>query len=73
MNGTALRGGEEWFAIADPGRGDQSHPKAGLLGVDDSVVRIPGATNGCGQVWISKSQLEAEMQRCFILHGGAES
>ncbi|HVZ74866.1 MAG TPA: C39 family peptidase [Polyangia bacterium] len=73
VNGCAMKDGEEWFAIANPGRRDQATPHAGLLSVDDDVKQIPGAANGDGSVWISRTQLEAEMERCFVLHAGAQS
>lgn len=73
VNGCAKRDGEEWFAIANPGRADQSRPHAGLLTTDENVKQIGGADNGIGQVWISRAQLEAEMKRCFVFRAGAQS
>jgi hypothetical protein len=73
INGCAVRDGQEWFAVADPGRRDQSKWHAGLLGTDDTVVRIRDALNGVGQVWISRAQLEAEMKHCFVFRAGGES
>jgi hypothetical protein len=73
VNGCALRDGEEWFAVANPGRQSQAHPKDGLLATDANVMQIDGAKNGIGQVWISRKQLEAEMNRCFVFRSGAES
>jgi len=73
VNGCAMRDGQEWFAVANPGRADQSRPHHGLLATDESVNQIAGASNGIGQVWISRTQLEAEMKRCFVLRSGAES
>jgi len=75
INGCATRGGEEWFAIANPGREDQSdvrrHP--GLLATDNDVLQLGGAHHGVGQVWISRKQLEAEMKGCFVFRSGVES
>lgn len=73
VNGVATKDGEEWFAVADPGRANQSQHKDGHLSVDKDVIQIPRALNGCGQVWISKSQLEKEMHRSFILERGPRS
>jgi hypothetical protein len=73
LNGVAVKNGEDWFAVADPGRRDQSASKKHLLGVDAVVVKVPGAANGCGQVWISRSQLEREMHRGLILEKGVQS
>jgi hypothetical protein len=75
INGCAMRAGEEWFAIANPGRANQAsaHGHAGLLTTDADVMQIAGAKNGVGRVWISRSQLEAEMKRCFVFRAGAES
>jgi len=73
INGCAMRGGEEWFAVANPGRANQSRPHDGLLATDADVMRIAGAHNGIGQVWISRAQLEAEMKRCFVFRAGVES
>ncbi|HVX93472.1 MAG TPA: C39 family peptidase [Polyangia bacterium] len=73
VNGVAKKDGDDWFAVADPGREDQRHQRTGVLGTDLSVVQIPGASNGCGRVWISRAQLQKEMNRCFILEKGAQS
>lgn len=73
INGVAMKDGEEWLAVADPGRRNQDDGRPGKLGVDDEVVRLSGADNGCGQVWISRKQLEKEMHRCFILEKGQQS
>jgi hypothetical protein len=75
INGCARRGGEEWFAIANPGRANQAsaHGHPGLLTTDADVTQIGGAKNGIGQVWISRTQLEAEMKRCFVFHSGTRS
>ncbi len=73
VNGCAMKDGREWFSIVNPGRRDQSHSDGNLLTVDDDVVRLDGALNGVGQVWMSRAQLEAEMRRCFVLQGGAKS
>jgi hypothetical protein len=73
INGCARRGGEDWFAIANPGRASQSHHHPGLLATDAQVTQIDGAVNGVGQVWISRKQLEAEMNRCFVFRSGAQS
>ena len=73
INGCAVRNGEEWFAVADPGRRDQSRPHPGLLATDADVVQLADAVNGCGRVWISRTQLEAEMKGCFVFHRKDES
>ena len=73
INGCAMRGGEAWFAIANPGRANQAEHHHGLLTTDLSVKQIDGAHHGVGQVWISRTQLEAEMKRCFVFRSGAES
>jgi hypothetical protein len=73
VNGCAMRNGEEWFAVANPGRANQAHPDRGLPTTDENVAQIAGARNGVGQVWISRTQLEAEMKRCFVFRSGAES
>jgi len=73
VNGCAIRNGEEWFAVANPGRENQAHPKSGLPTTDAKVTQITDARNGVGQVWISRTQLEAEMKRCFVFRSGAES
>jgi len=65
VNGCATRNGEDWFAVANPGRRSQT--------ADTNVIRVDGAKNGIGQVWISRTQLEAEMKRCFVFRSGAES
>jgi hypothetical protein len=66
INGSAMRNGQEWFAVADPGRANQSQPHGNLLTTDAQVVQIGGTRNGIGNVWISRTQLEAEMNRCFV-------
>jgi len=73
INGCATRGGEEWFAVTDPGRHTHEGSKAGLLGLDDTVTQLRGGHNGDGNLWISRSQLEAEMKRCYVFSRGAES
>jgi hypothetical protein len=73
VNGYATRNGEEWFSAADPGRRDQTKAARGLLTTDENVVQIDGALNGAGRVWISRTQLEAEMKRCFVLGAGNQS
>jgi hypothetical protein len=73
VNGCAMRNGEEWFAVDNPGRRDQSKPHSDLLGVDANVMQVPGALHGVGQVWISRSQLEAEMKYAFVMRNGGES
>jgi hypothetical protein len=73
INGCAMKDGQEWFAIVNPGRRDQSKPHEKLLSVDDNVVQVDGAVNGVGNVWISRQQLEAEMRRCCVLQSGAVS
>jgi len=73
INGCAMRDGQEWFAIANPGRANQAAPHANLLATDEHVMQIDGAHHGVGQVWISRSQLEAEMKRCFVFRAGAVS
>lgn len=75
VNGCAVRGGEEWFAIANPGRAHQAAPRPheALLTTDNDVMQIGRAHNGVGQVWISRKQLEAEMKYCFVFRSGAES
>jgi hypothetical protein len=73
INGCAQRDGQDWFAIANPGRADQRRPHHGLLATDETVDQIGGARNGVGQVWISRAQLEAEMKRCFVFRAGVES
>ena len=73
VNGCARRNGEDWFAVADPGRRDQAKAKGDLLATDQNVVKVGGALNGVGQVWISRTQLEAEMKRCFIFQAGKVS
>jgi hypothetical protein len=73
VNGCAMRDGEEWFAVANPGRADQAHSDRGLPTTDAKVTQIAGADNGVGRVWISRTQLEAEMKRCFVFRSGAES
>jgi hypothetical protein len=73
INGCAMRGGEEWFAVVNPGRADQTRPHDGLLATDAQVTQIKGAHHGVGQVWISRTQLEAEMKRCFVVRSGGES
>jgi hypothetical protein len=65
VNGCATRNGEQWFAVANPGRRKQA--------ADTNVTQIDAAKNGIGQVWISRTQLEAEMKRCFVFRSGAES
>jgi hypothetical protein len=73
INGCAIKDGEQWFSVANPGRRDQGVPHRGLLGVDDAVVQVRGAHDGVGRVWISRSQLEAEMKRCYVFRSGDES
>jgi hypothetical protein len=73
INGCARRGGQDWFAIANPGRARQADHHAGLLATDAQVTQIDGAVNGVGQVWISRQQLEAEMKRCFVFRPGVQS
>jgi hypothetical protein len=73
INGCAMKDGQEWFAVVNPGRRDQSKPHEKLLTVDDNVVQVDGAVNGVGNVWISRQQLEDEMRRCFVLQSGAVS
>ena len=73
VNGCAMRNGEEWFAVANPGRANQAHSDRGLPTTDENVAQITGARNGVGHVWISRTQLEAEMKRCFVFRSGAES
>ena len=73
VNGCALRDGQEWFAVANPGRANQAHSDRGLPTTDANVTQIAGASNGIGQVWISRTQLEAELKRCFVFRSGAES
>jgi len=74
VNGCARRGGDDWFAVANPGRRDQARvadkDKDRLLATDEDVVQVPGAKNGVGQVWISRRQLEAEMKHCFVFQAG---
>ena len=41
--------------------------------VDDTVAQLPGTSNGDGNLWISRSQLEAEMKRCYVFKRGAQS
>src|SRR4029434_4882982 len=66
VNGCAMRDGEEWFAVTNPGRANEAHADRGLQTTDAKVTQIAGARNGVGQVWISRTQLEAEMKRCFV-------
>jgi hypothetical protein len=66
VNGCAMRDGQEWFAVANPGRRNQA-------ATDRNVIQVDAANNGIGQVWISRTQLEAEMKRCFVFRSGAES
>jgi len=75
INGCAMRDGQEWFAIANPGRANQAsaHGHPHLLTTDADVNQIGSAHHGVGQVWISRTQLEAEMKRCFVFRAGAES
>lgn len=73
INGCAMKDGQEWFAVVNPGRRDQSERHGNLLTVDSNVVQVDGALNGVGNVWISREQLEAEMRRCFVLQSGAVS
>jgi hypothetical protein len=75
INGYARRGGEDWFAVANPGRADQADASRhkGLLTTDDNVMQVDSAHHGVGQVWISRTQLVAEMKRCFVFRSGAES
>jgi hypothetical protein len=73
INGCAMKDGQEWFSVANPGRADQAHHHRDLLTVDDDVMKVGGAHNGVGQVWISRAQLEVEMRRCFVLRSGGES
>jgi hypothetical protein len=73
INGCAMNGGQEWFAVANPGRADQAKEHEGLLKTDKNVIKVGGAQNGIGQVWISRAQLEAEMKYGFVFRPGAES
>jgi hypothetical protein len=73
INGCAMRGGQEWFAVANPGRANQAASHANLLATDEDVMQIAGAHHGVGQVWISRTQLEAEMKRCFVFHSAVAS
>ncbi len=73
INGFAERNGMDWFSVADPGRSNQARPHADLLGTDETVTRVSGAANGIGQLWISRTQLEAEMRRAYIVGPGVRS
>ncbi len=70
INGCARRNGEDWFAVADPGHRDQAAARPPLSATDDNVMKVGAALRGVGQVWISRTQLEAEMKRCYVLRSG---
>lgn len=60
--------GQDWFFVVDPGRKDQSRRPG--LNVDDTVVQDKSLDLGCGQLRISRAQLESELRHGYILSGG---